>query len=121
MWLVGDQEFEGRTHFFVAAAEAMRRILVEKARRKAALRHGGDRRRVTPVESHRLSESPEELLDLDDALTRFATVEPAKAKLVELRCFAGQSVNDTAAVLGISPVTAARWWEYARLWLYADL
>jgi len=91
------------------------------ARRKAAPRHGGDRRRVTLEESHRISESPEGLLDIDDALTRFATVEPAKAKLVELRLFAGQSVNEAAAVLGISPATAARWWVFARLWLYAEL
>ncbi len=78
------------------------------ARRKAALRHGGDRRRVTLEESHRISESPEGLLDLDDALTRFASVEPEQAKLVELRFFAGQSVNEAAAVLGISPATAPR-------------
>jgi RNA polymerase sigma factor (TIGR02999 family) len=119
--LVGDQYFVGRGHFFAAAAEAMRRILVERARRKAAERHGGGRRRVTLEESHRIGESPEGLIDLDDALTRFAAMEPAKAKLVELRFFAGQSVNEAAAVLGISPATAARWWEFARLWLYAEL
>ena len=72
-------------------------------------------------ESHRIEELPEGLLDLDDALTLFAAVEPAKAKLVELRFFAGQSVNEAAAILGISPATAARWWEFARLWLYAEL
>ena len=119
--LVGDQKFDGRGHFFAAAAEAMRRILVEKARRKAAVRHGGGRLRVTLEESDRIGESPEGLIDLDDALTRFAAVEPLKAKLVELRFFAGQSVNEAAAVLGISPATAARWWEFARLWLYAEL
>ena len=107
--LVGDQEFDGRSHFFAAAADAMRRILVDMARRKAALRHGGDRRRVTLDESHRISESPEGLLDIDDALTRFATVEPAKAKLVELRFFAGQSVNEAAAVLGIWPSWIRPW------------
>jgi RNA polymerase sigma factor (TIGR02999 family) len=119
--LVGDQEFDSRGHFFAAAAEAMRRILVEKARRKAAVRHGGGRMRVTLEESDRVGESPEGLLDLDDALTRFAAVEPLKAKLVELRFFAGRSVNEAAVVLGISPATAARWWEFARLWLYAEL
>jgi RNA polymerase sigma factor (TIGR02999 family) len=119
--LVGDQKFDGLGHFFAAAAEAMRRILVERARHKAAVRHGGGRRRVTLEESHRIGESPEGLLDLDDALTRFAVEEPRKAKLVELRFFAGQSVNEAAAVLGISPATAARWWEFARLWLYAEL
>jgi RNA polymerase sigma factor (TIGR02999 family) len=119
--LVGDQHFDGRGHFFAAAAEAMRRILVESARRKAAVRHGGGRRRVPLEDAHRIQESPEGLLDLDDALSRFAAVEPAKAKLVELRFFAGLSVNEAAAVLGVSPATAARWWEFARLWLYAEL
>jgi RNA polymerase sigma factor (TIGR02999 family) len=118
--LVGDQHFDGRGHFFAAAAEAMRRILVEGARRKAAVCHGGGRRRVPLEDAHRIQESPEGLLDLDDALNRFATVEPAKAKLVELRFFAGLSVNEAAAVLGVSPATAARWWEFARLWLYAE-
>jgi RNA polymerase sigma factor (TIGR02999 family) len=119
--LVGDQHFDGRGHFFAAAAEAMRRILVEAARRKAAVRHGGGRRRVPLEDLPRIQESPEGLLDLDDALSRFATVEPAKAKLVELRFFAGLPVNEAAAVLGVSPATAARWWEFARLWLYAEL
>jgi RNA polymerase sigma factor (TIGR02999 family) len=119
--LVGDQHFDGRGHFFAAAAEAMRHILVEAARRKAAVRHGGGRRRVPLEDAHRIQESPEGLLDLDDALVRFAAVEPAKAKLVELRFFAGLSVNEAAAVLGVSQATAARWWEFARLWLFADL
>jgi len=119
--LVGDQQFDGRGHFFAAAAEAMRRILVEVARRKAAARHGGGRRRVPLEDAHRIQESPEGFLDLDDALNRFAALEPAKAKLVELRFFAGLSVNEAAAVLGVSPATAARWWEFARLWLYAEL
>jgi RNA polymerase sigma factor (TIGR02999 family) len=119
--LVGDQHFDGRGHFFAAAAEAMRRILVEAARRKAAVRHGGGRRRVPLEDAHRIQETPEGLLDLDDALSRFAAVEPAKAKLVELRFFAGLSVNEAAAVLGVSPATAARWWEFSRLWLYAEL
>lgn len=119
--LVGDQRFDGRGHFFAAAAEAMRRILVEGARRKAAVRHGGGRGRVPLEDAHRIQESPEGLLELDDALKRFAAVEPAKAKLVELRFFAGLSVNEAAAVLGVSPATAARWWEFARLWLYAEI
>lgn len=119
--LVGDQHFDGRGHFFAAAAEAMRRILVEAARRKAAFRHGGGRRRVPLADIPRLQESSEGLLDLDEALIRFAAEEPAKAKLVELRFFAGLSVNEAAAVLGVSPATAARWWEFARLWLYTEL
>lgn len=119
--LVGDQQFDGRGHFFAAAAEAIRRILVDAARRKATVRHGGNRRRVRLDELQRITESPDGLVDLHDALTRFAVAEPLKAKLVELRFFAGLSVNEAAAVLGVSPATAARWWEFARLWLFADL
>jgi RNA polymerase sigma factor (TIGR02999 family) len=121
MRLVGDQQFDGRGHFFAAAAEAMRRVLVESARRKATVRHGGGRGRVDLDPAQRLSESPKGLIDLDDALTRFAAFEPVKAKLVELRFFAGLSVIEAAAALGVSPATAARWWEFARLWLFADL
>jgi RNA polymerase sigma factor (TIGR02999 family) len=119
--LVGDQHFDGRGHFFAAAAEAMRRILVENARRRAAVRHGGGRRRVPLEDIHRVTETPEGLIDLDDALTRFAAAEPRKARLVELRFFAGLSVAEAADALGVSPATAARWWEFARLWLFADL
>lgn len=119
--LVGNQQFEGRGHFFSAAAEAMRRILVERARRYATIRHGGGRARVALDESHRLAETPEAFLDLDNALTRFADVEPAKARLVELRYFGGLTVPEAAEILGISSATAARWWEFARLWLYTEL
>lgn len=119
--LVGDQQFDSRGHFFAAAAEAMRRILVDSARRKATVRHGGGRRRVQLHELHRIAESPDGLIELHDALTRFATIEPQKAKLVELRFFAGLSVAEAAAVLGVSAATAARWWEFARLWLFAEL
>src|SRR5436309_8045881 len=79
--LVGDQQFDGRGHFFAAAAEAMRRILVDAARRRATVRHGGTHRRVTLDELQRVPESPEGLVDLHEALDRFATVEPLKAKL----------------------------------------
>ena len=84
-------------------------------------RHGGDRRRVRLDELHRITESPDGLIDLHDALDRFAAAEPLKAKLVELRFFAGLSVAEAADILGVSPATAARWWEFARLWLFADL
>ena len=99
----------------------MPRILVESARRKSAVRHGGGRRRVELDSAQPPPSRPEGLVDLDDALTRFAAIEPAKAKLVELRFFAGLSVAEAAATLGVSPATAARWWEFARLWLFADL
>src|SRR5437588_3610928 len=122
--LVGEAEgphWDSHGHFFAAAAEAMRRILVENARRKQAVKHGGGTRRVPLEEFHRVAESPEDLLDLDDALTRFAAEEPDKARLVQLRFFAGLSTPDAAAALGISVATAERWWTYARAWLYSDL
>jgi RNA polymerase sigma factor (TIGR02999 family) len=122
--LVGEEHespWNSRGHFFAAAAEAMRRILVESARRKQAVKHGGGKQRVPLEEFHRVAESPEDLLDLDDALTRFAAEEPDKARLVQLRFFAGFSTPDAAAALGISVATAERWWTYARAWLYSDL
>src|SRR5262249_25368236 len=118
----GDPTWANRRHFFAAAAEAMRRILVESARRKGRMKHGGGQRRVH-LDLNALSASgpPEELLDLHDALGRFATHDPLKAKLVELRCFAGLTLDEAAACLGISPSTADRAWRYARAWLYAEL
>jgi RNA polymerase sigma factor (TIGR02999 family) len=122
--LVGDEQgphWDNRGHFFAAAAEAMRRILVDSARRKQAVRHGGGRRRVPLAEFHRVAESPQDLLDLDDALTRFAAEEPDKARLVQLRFFAGLSTPEAAAALGVSLATAERWWAYARAWLFSEL
>ncbi len=122
--LVGDgkgQHWDHRGHFFAAAAEAMRRILVDAARRKQAIRHGGGRRRVALRDHHRITESPDGLLALDDALTRFASEEPAKAELVKLRFFAGLSTPEAASALGISVATAERWWAYARTWLFSEL
>ena len=113
--------WDSRGHFFAAAAEAMRRILVEHARRKQAVKHGGDARRVPFEEFYRVTESPEDLLDLDDALTRFAAEEPEKAQLVQLRFFAGLSTPEAASALGISVATAERWWTFARTWLYSEL
>jgi RNA polymerase sigma factor (TIGR02999 family) len=119
--LVGDRQFASRRHFFAAAAEAMRLILIDNARRKGTARHGGGRRRVPLVDVQEVSVSPDELLALDDALTRFAAQEPAKADLVKLRFFARMSNPEAAAALGISLPTAERWWAFARTWLYADL
>ena len=122
--LVGEMEelhWDNRGHFFAAAAEAMRRILVESARRKQAVKRGGGGQRVPLEEFHRITESPEDLLDLDDALTQFAAQEPDKARLVQLRFFAGLSTPDAAAALGISVATAERWWTFARTWLYSEL
>ncbi len=116
------QDWNGRGHFFAAAAEAMRRILVNNARRKRRPKHGGDQKRipldaiVLPVEDRF-----HDLLALDEALTRFAGQEPLKAEVVKLRYFAGLSVEEAAACLGISPTTAKRYWAVARAWLYDAL
>jgi RNA polymerase sigma factor (TIGR02999 family) len=122
--LVGDglgQRWDHRGHFFAAAAEAMRRILVDVARRKQAVRHGGTRRRLELHDYHRITQSPDGMLALDDALTRFADEEPAKSELVKLRFFAGLSTPEAAVALGISLATAERWWAYARTWLFSEL
>jgi RNA polymerase sigma factor (TIGR02999 family) len=122
--LVGDEQgikWEHRGHFFAAAAEAMRRILIETARRKLSVKHGGGRARVPLLDLHALAESPNDLLALDHALTRFATEEPRKAELVKLRFFAGLSMPQAADALGISLSTAERWWVFARTWLFTEV
>jgi len=120
--LVGSGEgpgWDSRGHFFAAAAEAMRRILVERARRRGRHKRGGGRRRE-PIELDALDAGgpPEELLALDEALRDFALHDPTKARLVELRFFAGLTTAQAAEFLGISPSTADRAWRYARAWLY---
>jgi RNA polymerase sigma factor (TIGR02999 family) len=120
--LVGGGGFDGRGHFFAAAAEAMRRILVDQARRKLADRHGGGlaRRDVEGVEV--AAPLPDaDVLAVDEALARFEALDPAKAELVKLRYFAGLTVPEAAAALGIAPSTADRHWAYARAWLHAEL
>lgn len=120
--LVGDQHFSGRGHFFAAAAEAMRRILVESARRKKALRRGGDRKREDlEVIDPELPRVPDDLLALDEALGKLAQRDPAKANLVKLHYFAGLTMAQTAEVLGISLATANRHWNYARAWLHQQI
>lgn len=113
-----EQHWDGRGHFFAAAAEAMRRILVDNARRKRTAKHGGGRRRVDldDVEAVADTRSPD-LLALDGALTKLAAEDPVKAQLVNLRYFAGLSVQEAADALGISRATADRYWAYARTWL----
>jgi RNA polymerase sigma factor (TIGR02999 family) len=122
--LLGDgqpQPWNGRGHFFAAAAEAMRRILVDRARRKRRPKHGGDRRRIELDEALPGAAPREDLLALDEALTRLAAQEPVKAELVKLRYFAGLSLEEAAACLDISPATAKRYWAVARAWLFAAL
>jgi RNA polymerase sigma factor (TIGR02999 family) len=115
-------DWVGRGHFFAAAAEAMRRILVENARRKKRLRHGGGRQRL---EMHPdlvgAAEPDDELLALDAALAKLAQRDPLKARLVELRYFAGLTGDQAAAILGISPSTADRHWVFARAWLRREV
>jgi len=116
------QNWNSRGHFFAAAAEAMRRILVENARRKASLKHGGDRQRIDLDADCAETEKPStDLLALDEALSKLATSEPAMANLVKLRFFAGLTMPESAATLGISLATAERRWKFARAWLYAEL
>jgi RNA polymerase sigma factor (TIGR02999 family) len=118
----GTQHWQSSGHFFAAAAEAMRRILIDQARRKRRPKHGGDWKRVSLEDVLPVSEPPcEDLLALDEALTRFALQEPAKAELVKLRFFAGLTIAEAARALGISEATAERYWAFARVWLYAEL
>ena len=120
--LVGDQHFDNRGHFFAAAAAAMRRILVEDARRKRAVKHGGQVRRLD-VDIDRL-ESPnhaDEILAVDEALAKLARENPAVARLVNLRYFAGMTLDEAAAVLQVSVRTAYRYWDYARAWLHHEI
>jgi RNA polymerase sigma factor (TIGR02999 family) len=114
--------WQGRGHFFAAAAEAMRRILIDQARRKQSQRHGGDRKRE-PLEHAEIAapQPSPDVLAVDEALERFAQVDPVKADLVKLRYFVGLTIPEAADALGISGTTAERYWAYARAWLHAEL
>lgn len=116
--LVGDQKFDGRGHFFGAAAEAMRRLLVDQARARTAQKRGGGAEREQIEPDQIAAQTPDnELLALNEVLDRFQTEYPDHAALVKLRYFAGLSADDAASVLGISPSTADRRWTFARAWL----
>jgi RNA polymerase sigma factor (TIGR02999 family) len=118
----GARSWENRRHFFAAAAEAMRRILIENARRKRTVKHGGGRTRVDLDEADLVTRSgPDDLLELDDALSVLTGEDPDAAELVKLRLFAGLSVEQAAEVLGISRAGAYQHWTYARAWLNALL
>jgi RNA polymerase sigma factor (TIGR02999 family) len=116
----GAKRWNSRGHFFAAAAEAMRRILVEAARRKQTLKRGGDRK-AEPLDDIEAPQVNEDLVALDEAMQKLAAHDPLKAKLVELRYFAGLTGEQAADVLGISPTTADRYWTYARAWLRARI
>jgi RNA polymerase sigma factor (TIGR02999 family) len=117
-----EQKWDNRGHFFAAAAEAMRRILVENARRKRTQKHGGSLVRRTLEDLPLVApELGDDLLALDEALHKLAKEEPVKAELVKLRHFAGLTVDQAAKVLNISPATADRYWAYARAWLHAEI
>lgn len=116
------QHWDSRGHFFAAAAEAMRRILIDNVRRKRRPKHGGDRKRVDLDQACPLTESlRDDVLALDEAITQLAIEDREKAELVKLRYFAGFSVEEAADLLGISRPMAKRHWVYARAWLYAAL
>jgi RNA polymerase sigma factor (TIGR02999 family) len=118
----GGEQWSHRGHFYAAAAEAIRRILVENARRKQRVKHGGDRHRISLEAAESLLLAPsEDLVALDEALTRLTAHEPVKAEVVKLRFFAGLTMPEVARSLEISRATAERYWTYARLWLYAEL
>jgi RNA polymerase sigma factor (TIGR02999 family) len=120
--LVGDQHFDNRGHFFAAAAEGMRRILVENARRKKRIRHGGGRRRVDMEQAAELcDEPPDDLVDLSEALDRFEKTDATAAQIVKLRYFAGLSLAEVADALGLSLRTTERNWTFARTWLHREL
>jgi RNA polymerase sigma factor (TIGR02999 family) len=117
-----ERPWDGRGHFFAAAAEAMRRILVENARRRHRLKRGGDRARVDLGEDEPAApETDDDLLALDEALERLALKDKTKAELVQLRVFAGLTLAQSAEVLGLSTSTADRYWAYARAWLRIEI
>jgi RNA polymerase sigma factor (TIGR02999 family) len=118
----GDQRWDSRTHFFAAAAEAMRRILIDRARRKLAVRHGGGQAAVALDEVEIAVAVPdEELLVVDEALEEFAARDKEKAELVKLRYFVGLTLEETADALGVSVPTASRWWAFSRAWLSDEI
>ena len=123
--LVGseDQRWDGRGHFFASAAEAMRRILVENARRKRQAKYGGGPTHKVPLDHVQptVLERGEDLLDLDEAIRRLEEVDRKKAELVKLRYFAGLTIPQAAAALSVSVTTANRYWSYARAWLHEEL
>ena len=122
--LVGDRDYrwDCRGHFFAAAAEAMRRILIDRARAKKREKRGGRRKRFDLTSADvTIDAVPDEILDLDEALTKLAAADPIKAELVKLRFFTGMTLKEAAEFLGISTTTADRYWAYTRVFLYTEI
>jgi RNA polymerase sigma factor (TIGR02999 family) len=116
------QSWQNRAHFFGAAAEAMRRILIDRARRKNRQRRGSGAEHLDADQIEIASPAPDDqLLALNEALDRFAELEPQQAELVKLRYFVGLKIDEASEILGISEATAKRWWTYARAWLFDEL
>jgi len=118
-----EQQWQGQKHFFGAASEAMRRILIDRARHRKAVRHGGELRRTEFAEDIIAvpSVKDDEMLAINEILDRFAQIEPRKAEVVKLRYFVGMTIEETAEALGISTPTAKRDWIFARAWLFREL
>ncbi len=117
-----EADFQNRVHFFGAAAQAMRRILVDHARRHRAVKRGDNARRVDLDEASALGiDVRTDLIALDEALTKLAAIAPEPAKVVEMRCFGGLTIEEAADFLGVAPVTVKRHWAFARAWLYRAL
>jgi RNA polymerase sigma factor (TIGR02999 family) len=120
--VLGESRWDSRGHFFAAAAEAMRRILIDRAREKRAAKRGGDRKRLDiDAVDVAIQASPDQLLAIHDALAQLAREDAAAARLVELRYFAGLTVDEAGTALGMSTATAYRHWKYARAWLHGEL
>lgn len=123
--LVGDQnpKFANRAHFFAAAAEAMRRILIDRARRKHAARHGGNHQRVQIEEADFAipDQDTDQLLAVNEALDKLASTDQVEAELVKLRYFVGLTIDEAAVILGVSPRTAKYYWTHARAWLFREI
>ena len=115
------KQWDGRGHFFVAAAESMRRILIDNARRKKAVRHGGAMVRICFAPELAVAESDDDLIALDTALERLSNQAPVKADLIKLRYFSGLKMAEAAAFLNISIATAERYWAYSRAWLHQEV
>ena len=121
--LGSEQDWQGRAHFFGAAARAIRRILLDRARERQSVRRGGGRERLSleSADEAALGRPEVDILVLDEALERLAELDPVKARVVELRFFGGLGMAETAEVLGVSPSTVARDWRFARVWLHREL